>query len=78
MAAMNAALHRIKPLALSLGLTELFGIALAVSLAIHLLLMAFHFKLPPVNPANFASPPLEVVLVNTSWATSRRRSRTWR
>ncbi|WP_370868228.1 energy transducer TonB [Sulfuriferula sp.] len=69
MAAMNAALHRIKPLALSLGLTELFGIALAVSLAIHLLLMAFHFKLPPVNPANFASPPLEVVLVNSKSAS---------
>jgi protein TonB len=69
MAAMNATLHRLKPLATSLGLTELFGIALAASLAIHLLLMAFHFKLPPVNEANFASPPLEVVLVNSKSAS---------
>ncbi|BBP02626.1 energry transducer TonB [Sulfuriferula plumbiphila] len=51
-----------------LGITPLLGGALLASLGIHLLLLGFSFKLPPVREENFLSPPLEVVLVNSKSA----------
>lgn len=59
---------RLSTLASRLGITPLLGIALLASLGIHLLLLGFSFKLPPVRIDNFLSPPLEVVLVNSKSA----------
>jgi len=59
---------RLSALASRLGITPPLGSALLASLGIHLLLLGFSFKLPPVREDNFLSPPLEVVLVNSKSA----------
>lgn len=59
---------RLSILASRLGITMPLGTALLASLGIHLLLLGFSFKLPPVHEGNFLSPPLEVVLVNSKSA----------
>lgn len=50
------------------GITPVLGNALLASLGIHLFLLGFSFKFPPVREENFLSPPLEVVLVNSKSA----------
>lgn len=59
---------RLPTLTSRLGITPQLGNALLASLGIHLLLLGFSFKLPPVREENFLSPPLEVVLVNSKSA----------
>ena len=64
---MNAP-SRLPSLISRIGVTPLLGMALLASLGIHLFLLGFSFKLPPVRDDNFRSPPLEVVLVNSKSA----------